>query len=55
MNTQLQIKNVGRMWRVYASTTVLAFASTYALAEARADELKATNAAQRVQQWRAAR
>lgn len=52
---ELRIHNVGRMWRVCCGPVVLAFASTYPLAQARADELRATHAAERVLQRRAAR
>ncbi len=54
MNTELHIKNVGRMWRVYHGKTVLAFTNSYRHACIRAIELKATRAAERVELWRTA-
>lgn len=52
--TNLQIRPVGGMWRVLSGTTVLAFATTYVLAQAKAAQLAAEGAAERVAQWRAA-
>jgi translation elongation factor EF-Tu-like GTPase len=52
---ELRIKNVGKMWHVCHGKTVLAFATSYPWARARADELKTTGAAARALQQRAAR
>jgi len=55
MNSQITIRNVGKMWRVCHGRVVLAFAETYPYAKAKADYLRATNAVERVIQARAAR
>ncbi len=44
----LQIRNVGKMWRVYNGTTVLAFATDFAMAQYRRHQLIAEGAAERV-------
>ncbi len=44
----LQIRNVGKMWRVCDGTTVLAFATDFAMAQYRRHQLIAEGAADRV-------
>ena len=55
MNAQLTIKNRGRMWWVCCGKKVLAFASSYRMAEIRTRELAAEIEATRFDQLGIAR
>ena len=49
--SHLTIRNVGRMWRVLDGNKVKAFASSYAIAKVREEELSKGGCAEREAAW----